>query len=89
MKLLIVAVAAVVASSSLPVHADTYPNAHKRHIKGHYPQNASRHHDYKQAYPDRYGWFPHDANQLKFGSALWWEQMLRENRLNSGGGGKG
>jgi hypothetical protein len=26
-------------------------------------------------------WYALDANKLPFGSSLWWEQMLRENRL--------
>jgi hypothetical protein len=31
-------------------------------------------------------YYEHDANSLRFGSQRWWEQMLRENRLNPGGG---
>jgi hypothetical protein len=27
------------------------------------------------------GWRPHDTSKLPFGSAIWWDQMLRENRL--------
>lgn len=30
--------------------------------------------------PDRNGWYPHDSNQLKVGSRIWWEQMEREGR---------
>jgi len=26
-------------------------------------------------------WYPRDASKLPFGSSLWWDQMLRENRL--------
>jgi hypothetical protein len=26
-------------------------------------------------------WHARDANKLPFGSSLWWDQMLRENRL--------
>jgi hypothetical protein len=26
-------------------------------------------------------WHARDASQLPFGSTLWWDQMLRENRL--------
>jgi hypothetical protein len=65
------------------VNAEGYSNAHKRHAKKHYySRYAARNHDYKQAYPDENGWYPHDSTQLAFGSAIWWEQMLRENRLN-------
>ena len=31
--------------------------------------------------PDANGWFPRDANRLKVGSAIWWEQMEREGRV--------
>jgi hypothetical protein len=89
MKTLIVAAVAVslVAGSAGKVNAEGYSIAHKRHAKRHYyPRYAARNHGYKQAYPDENGWFPHDSNELKFGSALWWDQMLRENRLNPGGG---
>jgi hypothetical protein len=30
---------------------------------------------------DRSGWYPRDANQLKFGSKLWFEQMEAEGRF--------
>jgi hypothetical protein len=92
MKILIVAAVAVatvsmVAGSAYEVNAEGYTNTHKRHAKRHYyPRYAARAYGYKQAYPDANGWYPHDSNQLAFGSAIWWEQMLRENRLNSGGG---
>jgi hypothetical protein len=91
MKVVVVAVAAVaamslVAGSACEVNAEGYTNSHKRYAKRHYHRYVARDHSYKQAYPDEYGWFPHDANQLKVGSALWWEQMQRENRLNPGGG---
>jgi hypothetical protein len=26
-------------------------------------------------------WYARDASKLPFGSSIWWEQMLRENRL--------
>jgi hypothetical protein len=32
------------------------------------------------------GYYEHDSSSLPFGSQRWWDQMLRENRLNSGGG---
>jgi hypothetical protein len=82
------ATVSLVAGSACEVNAADYSMSHKRHAKGHY-RYVVRHHGYKQEYPDANGWYPHDANQLKFGSALWWDQMLRENRLNSGGGGRG
>jgi hypothetical protein len=92
MKIVVVAVVAVgaislIASSACVVNAEGYSNAHKRHAKRHYySRYAARHYGYKQEYPDANGWFPHDSSQLKFGSQLWWDQMLREGRLNQGGG---
>jgi hypothetical protein len=32
---------------------------------------------------DRTGWYPRDSNQLRFGSAIWWEQMEREGRFGN------
>jgi hypothetical protein len=34
--------------------------------------------------PDPTGWYPHDSNELPFGSALWWQQKDLER-----GGGRG
>ena len=34
--------------------------------------------------PDPTGWYPHDSNELPFGSALWWQQKDIER-----GGGRG
>jgi hypothetical protein len=31
-------------------------------------------------------YYEHDSNSLPYGSQRWWDQMLRENRLNPGGG---
>lgn len=33
--------------------------------------------------PDRFGWYPRDSNQLKFGSAIWFQQMEAEGRFGS------
>ncbi len=30
---------------------------------------------------DRFGWYPRDSNQLKFGSKIWFEQMEAEGRF--------
>jgi hypothetical protein len=32
------------------------------------------------------GWYPHDSNELLFGSALWWEQRNLERGGGKGGG---
>ena len=55
-------------------------------------RNGVRHctrHDEPRVYRYRNGgsdYYEHDANSLPFGSQRWWDQMLRENRLNPGGG---
>jgi hypothetical protein len=80
---LIVALAAVSVPASFALGADAagYTPAHKRHAMGHYRRYTARNHGYKQQYPDENGWYPHDANKLAFGSALWWDQMRREDRI--------
>jgi hypothetical protein len=34
-------------------------------------------------------YYVRDADKLPFGTSLWWEQMLRENRAGNPGGGGG
>jgi len=49
-----------------------------------------RRHCRSSAY-DRYNsdYYVRDADKLPFGTSVWWEEMLRENRAgNPGGGGK-
>jgi hypothetical protein len=33
------------------------------------------------AEPDRFGWYPRDANRLKIGSRIWFDQMEAEGRF--------
>jgi hypothetical protein len=55
-------------------------------------RNGERHcnwYEGSRAYRDRNGggnYYEHDSNNLPVGSQRWWDQMLRENRLNPGGG---
>jgi hypothetical protein len=35
----------------------------------------------RPVYDDDSRWYPNDANQLKFGSRIWWDQMVREDRI--------
>ena len=51
-----------------------------RHCSWYHPRRVYR---YRNGNSDYY---EHDSNSLAFGSQRWWDQMLRENRLNSGGG---
>jgi hypothetical protein len=84
MKILVAAIATVslVASSAYEVNAKGYSKAHKQRFSRH----AARNLGYKPRYPDTSGWYPHDSSQLVVGSTAWWDQMLREGRLNQGGG---
>ena len=39
--------------------------------------------------PYNSGYYVRDADKLPFGTSIWWDQMLRENRAgNPGGGGR-
>jgi hypothetical protein len=72
---------------SLPVSevgAAGYSKTHQRHAKRYY-RNVPSNIDRAPQYPDSSGWYPRDASKLPFGSAIWWEQMLRERRLNQSG----
>jgi hypothetical protein len=44
--------------------------------------------EHQPTYPDASGWYPRDASKLPFGSALWWDQMMREGRLKRNCGDK-
>jgi hypothetical protein len=87
MKIGVAAVAAVwlVAGSSSEVSAVDDAQSHGDRAMRH-DRYVSPHHSLKPRYPGASGWYPHDASQLQFGSTLWWDQMLRENRLNARGG---
>jgi hypothetical protein len=78
MKFLVAAIASVslIASWTYPVNAKGYSKAHK-----HYARSKRYSHRYNPT-----GWYPHDSSQLVVGSTAWWDQMLREGRLNQGGG---
>jgi hypothetical protein len=76
-----VAVASLVAALAWEGAAANSSKSPKRNTKRHYPRHAAQVHAYKSKNPDARSWYPHDAKQLPFGSAIWWEQMLRENRL--------
>jgi hypothetical protein len=34
--------------------------------------------------PDRFGWYPRNADQLKIGSRIWFDQMEAEGRFGGG-----
>jgi hypothetical protein len=39
----------------------------------------------RRLYDDRDRWYPNNADRLKIGSRIWWDQMEREGRLGGGG----
>jgi hypothetical protein len=75
-KLALFAGAASVAVVAWPLASDA--KSGKRH-----PLAASKR--AKPVYDDNSAWYPNDANQLKLGSRIWWEQMEREGRLGRPG----
>jgi len=79
MKPLVAAVAAmslVAGSAYDAVYSKPYKHHAKRYVGHAVPYSGG-----KQRYPNEYGWYPHDSNQLAVGSQIWWEQMEREGRL--------
>jgi hypothetical protein len=75
----------LVAAIAKPTLVDTVAS---RHCRRH---NGTRHCTWYGAPRARYRngdseYYEHDSNSLPFGSQRWWDQMLRENRLNPGGG---
>jgi len=83
MKILLITVAATLAAGMVDdAKSADHSQGLKRHAKryGETPARGTR-----RSYPDASGWYPHDSNELPFGSSLWWEQMDREGRLRRGG----
>lgn len=78
MRLVAMVAAAVllIAGCACEISAREYSKARGRHTRHPLP-----HVDREPSYPNAYGWYPHDANKLPFGSAIWWDQMRREGRL--------
>ena len=66
---------AVVASLvAIPLaEADPRPKRSKTYAKP-YPEP-------RRLYDDRDRWYPNDANQLRVGSRIWWDQMEKEGRI--------
>src|SRR5262249_20885256 len=58
----------------------------RRHCLPHHGRQQCR----SRAYvPYNSGYYVRDADKLPFGTSIWWDQMLRENRAgNPGGGGR-
>jgi hypothetical protein len=71
-----------IAGFAMDADAVDHSKSRKHHAKTHHPRYVGPGQNYMHKYPDASGWFPHDSNELPFGSRLWWEQMEREGRLN-------
>ena len=89
MKTVAAAIAAVslVAGPVCEVRAAGSSKTHQRRAKRYY-RHARPTVEHQPTYPDASGWYPRDASKLPFGSALWWDQMMREGRLMRNGGDK-
>jgi hypothetical protein len=83
MKTLVLVVAALllVAGSAGDARAAGSSKLHKHHAQR-YDRPAPPARGARQRYPGDHGWQPHDASKLPFGSTSWWDQMLREGRIN-------
>ena len=77
MRMVMVAALAALAAIAGPASGvNAEPTAKKRHKSAH--AQIRQHTAASTPKPDAY--VERDANKLPFGSALWWDQMLRENR---------
>jgi hypothetical protein len=79
--LVIVAVSLfLIAPPVSEVSAAANSKTQHRHAKR-YLRHARPTVERQRTYPDASGWYPHDADRLPIGSAIWWDQMMREGRL--------
>ncbi len=60
---------------SAALAANSHPRQHAKHYHRQ-PATGAR------AERREGAWQPHDSSALPFGSGRWWEQMLREGRIN-------
>jgi hypothetical protein len=79
-KLLIGLMTAAFAVAGMANGADA-TSKRKKYKDYDYDYYSAHGHDRIYDDRDRYGWYPRDANQLKFGSKIWFEQMEAEGRF--------
>jgi len=77
MVLAVVAALSLLACLAGEAGAKTYAKKHKHDAKK--PASAQAHSSARSYGADAY--VDRDVNRLPFGSAKWWDQMLREGRL--------
>ena len=68
--------AGIIAGLALGAAAKNPSKPHKHKRLAHAPSRVETHGGRGQ---DQ--WYERDVNKLPFGSSIWWDQMLRENRL--------
>jgi hypothetical protein len=73
------AILALIAGLSGDVNAQAYAKKRHKHTKAQVRQPASGAATSNTAD----GYIVRDANKLPFGSSIWWDQMLRENRAGT------
>jgi hypothetical protein len=71
----VIIAAALAMAVALPSAADAAPKKKRE------PLPLGQRAQTKPVYDDNSRWYPNDANQLKFGSRIWWDQMVREGRI--------
>ena len=76
MVLAVVAALSLLACLAGEADAKTYAKKHKHDAK---PASMQAHGSARSYSPDAY--VERDVNKLRFGSVIWWDQMLREGRL--------
>ena len=69
--------ALMLAALAAPADAKTQPRKHKRHVAAYAKPEKAR----KPVVDTSSDWYERDVNKLPFGTSVWWDQMLRENRL--------
>jgi hypothetical protein len=78
----------LVAGLFFAAHAAGTERSHRQLVHGAMAEHRARvghrgrvEHRARAEHGER-AWQPHDSGALPFGSARWWEQMLREGRIN-------
>ena len=79
MRNMVAVLAALSLIAGLGLSGDASAQPHKKKSHKHAHAQAGKSAAYRAApLPDPY--IERDSNRLPFGSAIWWDQMLRENR---------
>lgn len=69
--------ALLLAAMAAPADASKSTRKQKRHTSGHTKQVKAP----KTEVNTQSDYIERDVNKLPFGTSVWWDQMLRENRL--------